>query len=301
MKGVFMTRAFAGLFGAAVLAVLVCTPAPVKREAADEVTGSPAVKDTAAGSTAQVRDVAAASPAPVIGTATIVVEQAGDSASRAADSAAPKHNDTAIVLQILNECGLLSVKPEEVTEWDSAGRAVSLNLSNRDLSKDGITLLPALVCSLTELCTLSAKNNTIAAIPLELFKLKNLVKLDLASNKISFIPPAVSELENLEILDLRYNGFGFLPSEIGSLKKLVFLQLWGNRMVELEPAVTQLPALKELYLKDNRLTSLPEGITTMKSLVYYDLTGNSICKPSAKIDAWLKQKDKRYREAQRCR
>ena len=72
-------------------------------------------------------------------------------------------------------------------------------------------------------------------------------------------------------------------------------------MVELEPAVTQLPELKELYLKDNRLTTLPEGITRMKSLVYFDLAGNYICKPSPKLDAWLKKNDERYREAQRCR
>ena len=227
-------------------------------------------------------------------TATGNVSQVKDSVIK------PQSNDSAIVHQILNECGLFTVKIEQVTVWDS-GRVVSLDLSNNDLSQDGFKALPVAVCSLTQLRTLMAKNNSISSIPLGLFKLKNLQKLDLASNKISFIPPAIAELENLETLDLRYNGFGFLPPEIGKLKKLVVLQLWGNKMVELEPAVTQLPALKELYLKDNRLTTLPEGITRMKSLVYFDLAGNYICKPSLKIDAWLKKNDDRYREAQRCR
>lgn len=286
-----MRRIVFAFFGTAALAAFLCTPAPARHETA-----------------AEVKNVSELNPAPVIDTAATAVPQLKSSAEAAAlaqvtDTApsAPRYNDTAVILQILNECGLLTVKPEQVTEWDSAGRAVTLDLSNKDLSKDGISVLPAVVCSLTELRTLAAKNNSITAVPLELFRLKKLVKLDLASNEISFIPPAIAELENLETLDLRYNGFGYLPVEIGKLKKLVLLQLWGNKMVELEPAVTMLPALKELYLKDNRLTTLPEGITRMKTLVYFDLTGNAICNPSPKVDAWLKQNDKRYREAQRCR
>jgi hypothetical protein len=267
----------------------LCAPATAKRDAGAPAKNVSSVKDSAATCAPAVKD-----------TIPVAVPPATDTAASPA-AAAPQYNDTAVVQRILNECGLLAVKVGEVTEWDSAGRAVALDLSNKDLSKDGITALPAAICSLTALRTLTAKNNSITAVPVELFTLTNLQKLDLASNKISFIPPSIAGLENLETLDLRYNGFGFLPPEIGRLKKLVSLQLWGNKMVELEPAVTQLPALKELFLKDNRLTTLPEGITRMKSLVYIDLQGNAICKPSPKIDAWLKQNDKRYREAQRCR
>jgi hypothetical protein len=214
--------------------------------------------------------------------------------------AAPQYNDSATVHQILNECGMITVKVEKVTVWDS-GRVVGLDLSNSDLSQDGFAVLPPAISSLTQLRTLVAKDNAIAVIPPELFTLKNLQKLNLANNKISLVPPQIGELENLESLDLRYNGFGTLPPEIGRLKKLVSLQLWGNKMVELEPAVTRLPALKDMYLKDNRLTTLPDGITVMKSLVYIDLQGNFICKPSPKVDAWLKKGDKRYREGQKCR
>jgi hypothetical protein len=236
-----------------------------------------------------------------------VVTWAGDSAGVAAgntppnkDTAAvPHYNDTLTVRHILNECGLITVKEEKVTVWDS-GRVISLDLSNKDFSQDGIKILPAAICSLTQLRTLIAKDNSITAIPVELFTLKRLLTLNLANNKISFIPPQLGELENLETLDLRYNGFGSLPPEIGKLKKLVSLQLWGNKIIELESVITTLPTLKDLYLKDNRLTTLPEGITAMKSLVYIDLQGNSICKPSPRIDAWLKKSDKRYRETQKC-
>jgi|WetSurMetagenome_2_1015567.scaffolds.fasta_scaffold267896_1 Leucine-rich repeat (LRR) protein len=273
-------------FGISAIGVFLCTPGTVKHDTADTgknvspVTAAP-VKETAAA----VIDTIAGAPAPVADTTVAV----------------PRYNDTAVVKQILNECGLVTVKAEQVTAWDSSGRAVSLDLSNTDRSQDGFKVLPAAVCSLTKLQTLIAKDNSIDVIPLELFRLKSLRKLDLASNKISFIPSTIGELDNLEILDLRYNGFGYLPPEIGKLKKLVSLQLWGNKMVELEPAVTQLPELKELYLKDNRLTALPDAITLMKSLKYFDLQGNSICNPSKLVDAWLKKDDKRYREGQRCR
>ncbi|MBN2189504.1 MAG: leucine-rich repeat domain-containing protein [Chitinispirillaceae bacterium] len=289
-----MRRIAFAFFGAAALEAFFCTPAPARHEPVAAGITAASVGDTAASAV-----VPAAVAAAIDATPAVPVPPADGAA--AGDSAAPKHNDTAVVRQVLDECGLVAVKPEQVTAWDSAGRVVGLDLSNRDLSTDGIAVLPAAIGGLNELRTLEAKNNSITAIPFELFNCKMLVKLDLASNKITFIPGAIAELKNLETLDLRYNGFGYLPPEIGALKKLVSLQLWGNKMVELEPAVTQLPALKEIYLKDNRLTTLPEGITRMKSLVYYDLAGNSICNPSQKIDAWLKKDDKRYREAQRCR
>jgi Leucine rich repeat len=242
-----------------------------------------------------------------LSSAVSVVTWAGDSAAVATgntptnkDSASvPRYNDTLTVQHILNECGLVTVKVEKVTVWDS-GRVVSLDLSNKDFSQDGIKILPAAICSLTQLRTLLAKDNGITAIPVELFTLKRLQTLNLANNKISFIPPQLGELVNLDTLDLRYNGFGSLPPEIGKLKKLVSLQLWGDKIIELEPVITTLPLLKDLYLKDNRLTTLPEGITAMKSLAYIDLQGNSICKPPPKIDTWLKKSDKRYRETQKC-
>jgi hypothetical protein len=295
-----MRRIVFAFLGSMAMVMLMCTPAPVKRDTGVVEKGVTSVNASAAGNIPLGKDTVSAVTSPE-NSPVIAQKSAADSAAGAADSTQPKFNDTAVVQQILNECGLSAIKVEQVTQWDSSGRAVSLNLSNTDRSQDGIKVLPAAICSLTQLQTLIARDNSIDAIPLEMFKLKKLQKLDLGSNKISFIPAAIGELENLETLDLRYNGFGYLPPEIGKCKKLVSLQLWGNKMVELEQAVTQLPELKDLYLKDNRLASLPEGITRMKSLKYFDLQGNAICKPSPKVDEWLKKDDKRYREGQKCR
>jgi hypothetical protein len=295
-----MKRIALAFLGSMVFWFLLCTPASVKRNTGVAEKGVSTVTAAGAVNRSPGKDSVSA-VLPPAGGSTDSAKSVANGVTAVDDSAAPKYNDTAVVQQILNECGLSAMKVEQVTKWDSTGRAVSLDLSNTDRSQDGIKVLPAVVCSLTRLQILIAKDNSIDAIPLELFRLKNLQKLDLASNKISFIPSAIGELESLETLDLRYNGFGYLPPEIGKCKKLVSLQLWGNKMVELEPVVIQLPELKELYLKDNRLTTLPEGITRMKSLKYIDLQGNAICKPSPKVDEWLKKDDKRYREGQRCR
>jgi len=212
---------------------------------------------------------------------------------------APGVEDLVTVKTILTQCGLTKARVEEITKSEN-GRAVWLDLSNKDFSSEGINVLPSAIGELTELRTLILKDNKITTLPFEIFKLKKLRKLDLASNSVEVIPASIAELENLDTLDLRYNGISSLPPEIAKLYKLKYLQLWGNKLVEVEKSIILLPELAELYLKDNRLTQLPDGMTKMKSLTYIDLQNNFLCNVSPKIDAWLKEKDKRYRMLQKC-
>lgn len=214
-------------------------------------------------------------------------------------AAAPGVEDLVTIKTILSQCGLTKVKVEDITRSEN-GRAVWLDLSNKDFSSDGIKTLPTLIGDLTELRTLILKDNKIDALPFEIFKLKKLQMLDLASNGVESIPSLISELDNLDSLDLRYNGISTLPPDIAKLSKLKYLQLWGNKLVEVDKSIVQLPELADLYLKDNRLTQLPDGLATKKSLTYIDLQGNFLCNVSPKIDAWLKEKDKRYRMLQKC-
>lgn len=212
---------------------------------------------------------------------------------------APGVEDLVTIKTILTQCGLTNARVEEITKSEN-GRAVWLDLSNKDFSNDGIKILPSAIGNLTELRVLILKDNKIDSLPYEIFKLKKLQKLDLASNNVEVIPAAISELENLDSLDLRYNGISVLPPEIAKLNKLKYLQLWGNKLVEVEKSIVLLPELTEIYLKDNRLTQIPDGLAKMKSLMYIDLQNNFLCNVSPKIDAWLKEKDKRYRMLQKC-
>ncbi len=208
------------------------------------------------------------------------------------------NNDVMDVQTILDKCGIRELSVQQVAAVED-GRVVSLDLNNRDISKDGIAFIPPEIGKLTALRVFTCSGNIIDSIPSEIGLCTNLQKLDLSSNRIAYINPAIGQLSNLTHLDLRHNGISSVPPELGQCDRLMLLQLWGNKITVLDEAITRLPALEELYLKDNRLTTLPAGIVKLP-LRYIDVIGNKICDPGKAIDAWLKKKDNRYRETQKC-
>jgi len=208
-------------------------------------------------------------------------------------------DDIAVVKSILDQTGITDRTAEEASIIEN-GRVVSLDLSNKNVATDGITILPADIGKLTALRTLLCKNNAVAIIPLELSKCTQLTKVDFNSNRIVEIPLQFGQLMNLVEIDLRYNKIESIPYTIGNFKQLEVLRLWGNLLVSLPAHITILPALRELYLRDNRLTSLPSDIVKMKSLKYIDLAGNKLCDADATLDVWLKAKDKSYKQTQKC-
>jgi hypothetical protein len=207
-------------------------------------------------------------------------------------------NDLAIVTSILNACGMTGVTAQQVTEVAN-GRVVSLDLSNKDIAKDGITSIPTEIGQLTALKKFVCCNNSITQIPDEIGNLKQLEQLILRSNRISSLTTEIGKCESLVDLDLQHNQLDVVPGEIAYCQKLTRLWLWGNKLAMLNSAVTQIGSLRELYLKDNRLTTLPPGIMKM-NLTYFDVIGNKICDAGPELKAWLINKDKRYREFQKC-
>ena len=207
--------------------------------------------------------------------------------------------DTQIVRTILDKCGFdnLTVKDVAVLENDSV---VRLNISNRDISRDGIFVLPAELGKLTALKELDCRGNSIRDLPPEIGELVNLRVLNAGSNRLIAIPPEIGKLKNLVRLDLRHNDIGVLPPEIGELENLEYLWLWGNKLTSLTPEITRLHRLKELYLTDNRLSTLPVGIIRMR-LRYIDFIGNKLCNLSSVLDYWARRIDDRYLITQRCR
>jgi Leucine-rich repeat (LRR) protein len=235
----------------------------------------------------------------IVTATTIFAQQESISYPTSTDNYAVVVDDSSIVKAILDQCGITDRSVSEVAIFEK-GRVVSLDLTNKDVVKDGFKVLPPEIGKLAALRTLICKNNSISVIPLELINCSQLVKLDLRSNSIIEIPLEFGRLTNLVELDMRYNKLEALPYTIGSLKQLEILRLWGNLLSSIQASITLLPALKELYLKDNRLTSLPSDLTIMKSLKYIDVEGNKLCDIDPKMDSWLKIKDKSYRQGQKC-
>jgi hypothetical protein len=207
-------------------------------------------------------------------------------------------NDAAEVQVILTKCGMEGLTLQDVAVMEN-GRVVSLDLKNRDISKDGMTYLPEEIGKLTALRELTCSGNIIDSIPSAIGSLVNLQKLDLASNRIAILPPVIGSLKNLTLLDLRFNRIAVIPPEIAQCQKLKLLQLWSNKLATVDAAVTKLGSLEELYLKDNRLTTLPAAMAKVK-YGYVDIIGNKLCDLPPALDAWAKKFDKRYKETQKC-
>lgn len=206
-------------------------------------------------------------------------------------------NDAAVVRAVLDSSGLSWPLDSVATFRD--GRIVSLDLSNRNVGKDGIRVLLAEIGELTELTKLLMNDNDLTSLPAAIGSLTNLSTLELQNNSLLSLPPEIGGLAALRTLDLRNNELDALPKEIAGLKSLVKLQLWGNRFTSLPGEISGLTALQELYLKGNRLTSLPASITKLK-LKYIDVHDNKLCKVTGAVDTWLKKFDKKYISLQRC-
>ena len=206
--------------------------------------------------------------------------------------------DEQIVREILDECGLDSLTVKDVAVIEN-GSVITLNLSNRDIRKDGVLKIPQKIGELTELREFICTGNSITEIPTEIGELVNLEVLNLGSNRIVAVPSEIGDCKKLKKLDLRHNSLTLLPNEIGNLENLEYLWLWGNKLTSLNNEITRLHRLKELYLKDNRLTTLPVGIIRMK-FDYIDLIGNKLCDLSSVLDHWAKKIDDKYLSTQRC-
>ncbi len=179
------------------------------------------------------------------------------------------------------------------------GRIVALDLSNKNIGKNGISKLIPEIGQLTELTSFKINDNDITELPKEFFTLTKLTHLEIQNNQLLTLPIAIGDLVNLKEMYLRNNQLDALPASIGKLKSLRKLHLWGNNFTQLPPEIGNLSGLQELYLKGNRLTDLPVNITNLK-IKYLDVLDNKLCNVSSQIDAWLKKFNKEYRKLQQC-
>jgi Leucine-rich repeat (LRR) protein len=120
---------------------------------------------------------------------------------------------------------------------------------------------------------LNLSKKKLAAIPPEIFQLKNLRVLDLSRNRIVEIPKGIEALQNLQSLNLAFNKIEVLPDEIGKLTQLTYLGLNRNKIGELPPGIGNLENLETLELWDNELYKIPEEIGNLKKLKVLEIRG----------------------------
>uniref|UniRef100_A0A4W4G6V2 Leucine rich repeat containing 40 n=1 Tax=Electrophorus electricus TaxID=8005 RepID=A0A4W4G6V2_ELEEL len=135
--------------------------------------------------------------------------------------------------------------------------------------------LPASIGELEQLQKLILSHNKLTELPLEIWKLINLM-LDCSCNHLESVPPVLAQMAFLEQLYLRHNKLRFLP-ELPSCKTLKELHCGNNQIEVLEAEhLKHLSSLSVLELRDNKVKSLPEEITLLQGLERLDLTNNDI-------------------------
>lgn len=207
-------------------------------------------------------------------------------------------SDAGIVRAILDTNGM-AARPLDEVAVIKEGKVVGLDLTNKDFSSAGVTVLPSSIGGLTSCKTLVLDDNGLRTLPAEIGGMSALVKLHAKNNNLESLPSSIGKLTNLTEIDLRNNELTALPAEIGNLKKVWKLQLWGNRLEAVPSTIGNMTALRELYLKGNMLTTFPKSITTV-DLKYLDWQENRLCGLSPEIDAWMKKWDEKYESWQKC-
>ena len=208
--------------------------------------------------------------------------RSGDSTiSTLAAARATTRPDTVKYLHF-NQLGLTNV-PEEVYRFP--------NLEELDLSKNGLTQLPArITAAIPGLRRLSVLYNMIGDDSVFIAKKSGLTALTLQGNKLTRIPASVRNCKNLESLwmgnskltelnikplrglkklnDLNlYNaGLTQLPKQIRRLKHITVLDLYYNQLTELPRQLGRMKRLEQLAVSNNKLTALPPQMARLKRL-----------------------------------
>ena len=147
------------------------------------------------------------------------------------------------------------------------------------ITREDIDTLPPQIGELTDLQSLSLKNNGLTHLPDEIGNLTNLRVLSLVKNQLAEIPECVCKLSNLEELFVSRNQIISLPAEIGNLKNLKTLSLIRNKIKALPPEIGELLNLRALLLRNNELTQLPSAIVKLTQLKTLEVADNPLRPP----------------------
>jgi hypothetical protein len=148
------------------------------------------------------------------------------------------------------------------------------NLARLDLSRLGLSDLPACIGQLQHLEWLVLVSNQLTALPDWVFQLKDLVGLYVSCNKISVLPEAIGSLSRLERLRIDHNTLEKLPQSLTQLRSLKQLSFGNNRIESMPEDIWLLPDLDADTLstlqrmeQENRIAFLEHRAQNLSSLM----------------------------------
>ena len=163
--------------------------------------------------------------------------------------------------------GLITV-PEKV--WAIANLR-TLDLSENKLQTENIKKLGLL----SKLKTLSLDSNKLVALPAELCTLNDLTSLSAAKNSLASLPDALGALSKLKTLTLAHNALAALPESMCAMASLATLDVSSNKLQHLPAGFGHLAALVSASFANNHLGALPDGLEGLKRIKDLDLRGNA--------------------------
>ena len=123
------------------------------------------------------------------------------------------------------------------------------------------------VCTrLTDAKSLFAVYLSLTRVPAGMCDLNNLRTLSLKCNELTELPETLEQLESLKVLDLSFNQFTTMPQVIFKLTQLVNVDLSGNPITELGEIPVSASRIKILNLDVTRLVHLPESLSRLTKL-----------------------------------
>ena len=172
------------------------------------------------------------------------------------ESSRPKLNEW--MKSLITSCGKLINKP--------TGYYVFLNLiiNAPDNAKIHTSLKPA------DIKKLNLTKCYLSDLPKNFSKFDNLEKLYLECNKLGpSIPIEIFKLKNLIGLYLGYNAIKTIPDEISTLENLQLLAFGDNSISELSDKLSNLKKLKHLDISSNAFYQFPDVIYQSKNLINF--------------------------------
>lgn len=143
-----------------------------------------------------------------------------------------------------------------------------------------------LACAAKGATTLSLHGFGLTALPPVIASLTQLRRLRLPGNALTSVPPEVKALEKLEVLELDGNRITALPRWITGLPALRVISANDNRIDTYPWVARKLPHLAYLWLENNAIPELPDELLRCDGK-YEDFLAGNPCATAEHSRHWL--------------
>lgn len=175
-------------------------------------------------------------------------------------------------LLVQNSIRIMGTERESVSLGHNPPRALAI----RNYSSPKYSSLQEALTARGKVEYLSLAGQNLKQLPVDIFKLDDLIYLDLEGNELSELPDHISALEKLEELYFPFNKLKTLPPHLADLKKLKTLSLGSNQFSDFPQQVCSCLELEALDLGENDISSVPPCIAALKKLKIIALNSNQI-------------------------